>query len=484
MERRRNTDENERLKRSFFIRVSSVFNLWLTHCFWPPIDLLNVFGQDNTMCRIQKVRSTALSVCAFLSLACLPLGCNRAAKPPEPDPPPAPVKWEEARQVFLKEWTELVGTTQPLPDHAARVTSPVAGRVLSVLPAGKDKPIVEGQLVEEGAVLARLDATAILANLAKSEAAKKVLQAEREVAALAVKQAALDVKSLEELKRKQDSQTVLVAPIMIEKAGLALESAQAAVRAVDSKLEAADKEHAALNLELQLYTLTAPRKGRLGRLQVVLGQTLPAGAAVAEVVDIDDEIDVLCFVSVADARKLQVGQQARFGGLDKSAAAEAGADPAGKVVYIADQAEADTGAFAIKVRFSNRDLKLRASAVVRVRVLTKPGKACWAVPEAALLEDQDPPSIVVVEDVKVKKNAEGKDEQIGKARRLKAVTGIRDRVNRQVEIVRLEDPEKKWHGDIENALIVIEKGQSLQTGDAVKLDEEEDDEAAKPAEKP
>ena len=50
--------------------------------------------------------------------------------------------------------------------------------------------------------------------------------------------------------------------------------------------------------------------------------------------------------------------------------------------------------------------------------------------------------------------------------------------------MRLEDEEKKWHGDLEHALIVIEKGQGLQTGDAVKLDVEEDEEATKPDAKP
>ena len=428
-------------------------------------------------------RRIAFSLCGLFSLACLAIGCNHAAKPTEEKVPPAPVKWEGSRQLILEEWTELVGTTQPLPDHAARVTSPVAGRVLAVLPSSGDKPIVEGQLVKEGDVLVRLDATAILANLAKAEAAKKILQAEHEVAAFTVKQAALEVKTLEELQRKQDSQTLLVSPVQLEKAKLALESAQASVKADDRKLEAADKEQAALNLEIQLYTLAAPRKGRLGRLQVVLGQTLSAGTAVAEVVDIEDEIDVVCFVSPADARKLQLGQQARIGGLEKNSMPEASADPEGKVVYIADQAEAETGSFAVKIRFPNRDLKLRANSVARVRILTKPGKACWAVPESALLEDQDPPGIVVVEDVKVEKNAEGKDEQTGKVRRLRAVIGIRDRVLHQVEIVRLEDVEKKWHGDLEQTLIVVEKGQSLQTGDAVKLEEEEDEEA-KPEEKP
>jgi RND family efflux transporter MFP subunit len=427
----------------------------------------------------------------LLLLAVLNLGCKRAT-PPEPEKtPPAPVKWEEARNVFLKEWTELVGTTQPLPDHAARVTAPVAGRVIAVLPHGPSspssqgsKPIVEGQPVEAGDVLIRLDATAIQANLAKAEAAKAVLLAEREVALVAVKQAALDVKSLEELKRNQGSSTLLVSPIMLEKASLAQESAQASVRALERKLEAADKEEAALKLEIQLYTLTAPRKGRLGRLLVVSGQTLAAGSPVAEVLDIDDEIDVVCFVSAIDARKLQLGQSARIGGFDKNSSTPASADPEGKVVYIADQAEAETGSLAVKVRFPNRDLKLRANSVTRVRILTKPGKACWTVPESALLEDQDPPSIIVVEDVATKKNPDGKDEQVGKARRLQVQIGRRDRNLHQVEILGLEDTEKKWHGDLEHLLIVIEKGQGLQTGDVVKLDEEEDDEAPKTADKP
>jgi RND family efflux transporter MFP subunit len=420
----------------------------------------------------------------FLSFALSNSGCKRTAPPAAEKVPPAPIKWEEARQLFLEEWTELVGTTQPLPSHAARVTSPVAGRVVSVLPNRAGKPIAEGESVEEGDVLVQLEVSAVIANLTKAEAAKKVLLAEREVAGITLKQAALDLKSLEELKRNSNGQTQLVSPVVLEKAVLAQESAQASVRALDRRLEAADTEEAALKLEIKLYTLTAPRKGRLGRLQVVIGQTLSAGAPVAEVLGIDEEIDVLCFVSAADARKLQIDQPAHVGGLEKDPKTQAGADPEGKVVYIADQAETETGSFAVKVRFPNRDLKLRASSVTRIRILTKPGKSCWAVPESALMEDQEPPVIVVVEDVATTKNADGKEEQTGKARRLRAVIGRRDRLLNQVEIVRLEDPEKKWHGDLEHSLIVIAKGQGLQTGDSVKLEEEDDDEAPKADEKP
>jgi RND family efflux transporter MFP subunit len=427
-------------------------------------------------------------VAALLALACLPLGCKRADKPAEAEKaPPAPVKWEGPRQVVLEEWAELLGSTEPLPLHAARVTTPVEGQVLAVLDAAAGKPVAEGQLVAKGDVLVKLDPTHVLILQDKAEGAKKVLQAEKEVAELTVKQAELEVRRLTELKRRSDAQPPgslpLLSAIELDKATVALDSARAGVRAAERKLEAADKELESLKLQLAQYTLTAPRAGRLGRLQVVTGQTLAVGAVVAEVVDVKDEIDVLCFVPPSVARRLKVGLPAHFGGVEKGPAAESTADPEGHVAFLADHAEADTGSFAVKVRFPNGDLKLPANAVVRVRVQTQPGRACWAVPESALIEDQEPPGIVVVEEVETRKNADGKDEQAGKARRLRAVLGVRDRVLHQVEVVRLEDPEKKWKGDLEHALVVVEKGQGVQTGDAVRLEEEEEEEPAKPEEK-
>jgi multidrug efflux pump subunit AcrA (membrane-fusion protein) len=173
------------------------------------------------MCRIQNPRS-ARFVSAFLFLACISLGCKGAVKPAEEKVPPAPVKWENLREMFVEEWTELIGSTQPLPDHAARVTTPVAGQVVSVLRGGDDKPVFEGQLVEEGTVLAQLDASAILAKLDTAKAAKKTLQAEREVAETVVKLAKAEVKSLDTLKKTQP-----VPEITVEKAALAQESAEA-----------------------------------------------------------------------------------------------------------------------------------------------------------------------------------------------------------------------------------------------------------------
>ena len=82
--------------------------------------------------------------------------------------------------------------------------------------------------------------------------------------------------------------------------------------------------------------------------------------------------------------------------------------------------------------------------------------------------------MVIVENVQTVKNSENKEEQIGTARRLRAVVGVHDRVLKQVGLVGLEDPEGSWKGDLDKVLFITKKGQGLQTGDPVRLEEEDD----------
>src|SRR5205814_2310770 len=82
---------------------------------------------------------------------------------------------------------------------------------------------------------------------------------------------------------------------------------------------------------------------------------------------------------------------------------------------------AETGNFVVKVRFPNQDAKLRANTVVRVQVMTQPEKKRLTIPVAALYEDQEPPMVIVAEDVTAKKNAEGKEEKFAKAKKLRAL---------------------------------------------------------------
>src|SRR5262249_15053614 len=136
----------------------------------------------------------------------------------------------------------------------------------------------------------------------------------------------------------------------------------------------------------------------------------------------------------------------------------------GKLVFLAEQAQPDTGNFYVKVRFPNRELRLRANSVVRVEVLTEPEKKRLTIPEAALQEDQDPPIVIVAADVKTEKDSAGKEEKIAKARKLQAILGVRDRDRHVVELLRLIDPESHEAVDLHDQLFVIEGGHGLRNG--------------------
>jgi RND family efflux transporter MFP subunit len=397
-------------------------------------------------------------------LFCAPLGCGRAA-PPEETPPPAVVKWLETAPVSnLEEWTELIGTTTPLPDRVARISTSVDGKVSAVLPGPDDKRPGEGKKIDAGTVVVQLDTSVIEKNIASAE--QKQTQAQ-----LAVKLAEVEVERIRTLL-KDPATAKLIPAAEREKADVALLVAQ-------SQLDAAGKDVEALKAQRKLYTLTAPITGRLGRIQVVPGQALGVGAAVADVVDIDDKIDALCFVPPSLVGRLRTGQQAFAGPVDKDPNALAEVEADGEVVYIAEQAEPETGNFAVKVRFDNKGAHLRANRVLRLRVRTQPGKECVSLEEKAIQEDTDPPTVVVVTDIKTRKNDEGKLETVGIAHRMQVTLGRRDRVNKQVEIISLTDPEKepdkpKLQIDVKDAKFVVEGAQGVQTGDVVKLDVDED----------
>jgi RND family efflux transporter MFP subunit len=433
---------------------------------------------------------------AGIGLSFLVVGCSSEAPPTEEKAPPAPVKWMEPRQLFVEEWTEVVGTTQPLPDRAAKATAAVEGRVVFLLPGEGGKPLVEGQHVAKGDVLARLDDRVARANRDKAAADQEDLKQQLKQAGYAIELAQIELRRLQELKATTRGSDPLVSPVQLEKAQVGLEDAKSRQAGAVLRLEAGEKQLKALDEQLRLYAITAPISGRLSRLFVVPGQTLAVGTIVAEILDLQEQIDLLCFVPPHVVRKLKLGQSVRVGGLNELAATPAGSAAApvaerkakgtgsteGKVVFIADQSELDTGNFAVKVRFPNAILGLRGNLTVRARVLTTPGKAALTLPEAALMEDQDPPAVIAVEDLKEEKK-EGKDVETGKARKLLARVGIRDRVLHLVEILGVEDPEKKWQGSLDSTKFVIEGGQGLRNGDPVRLAEEDEDEAAPPEEK-
>jgi RND family efflux transporter MFP subunit len=475
---------------------------WNETCFPQEDGFLGPLGKTLMMPSTHRARPALLLTGALL-LAGLSLGCGE--KPPEVETtPPAPAKWIEAQKKFPEEWIDLLGTTQPLPNRTARITAPIEGQVVAVLQRARGfhpafaasslvlgasplevgpfaataaltnaRPVVEGQRVNKGDIIVQLDVRVARANRDKAKAALNKLDDQDKQAQVAVDLAQVEVNRLNKLKAGR----ITVAESDIQKAALLLKEAKLKKEGVKNDRAAAQADLNALEIQLALHTLTTPIDGRLGRLLVVPGQTLAVGTQVAEVVDLDDQIDVLCFVPPRVARQLKKAQRefgvlaARMGAVGEQGVKTAGSQ--GKVVFISDQAELDSGNIAVKVRFPNKVLGLRANTTVRITVQTNSGKECWTLQESAVFEDEEPPAVIAVEEEKGK-DKEGKEVDIFKARKVRVELGIRDRNLKVVEILKVWDPEKQWKGSRETSKFVFKRGQGLRTGDVIKEEVDED----------
>jgi RND family efflux transporter MFP subunit len=415
-------------------------------------------------------------------LMLLPSGCKKeeeAAAAEEEHA--APVKWETAEKADLEEWTDLLGVTQPLPNHAAHVSAAVGGYVLSVLPSDKGKPIVEGQRVEKGQILVRLDDRVLQANRLKLLVSDPELQEQIKQAEDSVELARIEVDRLNKLQRSSGTDVMLVTTLEMDKARVALKDAESRYKGVKAKEEIARADVKAIDEQLALYTLRAPIAGQLGMVHANVGQTLAAGASVAEIINLDD-VDVLCFVPANTVNRLKLDQIVRIEE-NGEAITDAVKLEQGRIVFISDQAQAETGTIAVKARFPNQNRKLRANSLVRVRVLTEKKTDCFTIPEAALLEDQEEPAVLIVETEKKKdkeghvvKDKEGKDEEEHHVHKRVAKLGLRDREKHRVEILGLfemEEEKKKPVPLEKDILFVVEGGHGLEDDDLVDLKKEE-----------
>ena len=367
------------------------------------------------------------------------LGCNNQAPKPPEKAPAAPVTAEKAEEESLTQSTELFGTIQPVVTNVAKITANVSAPVVSILKDAHGRTLVEGQRVQEGDVVVQLY--------------DGFVQEQRKQAETDLNMANRKVLQLEDLKKQK----------LPGYSDYEMDLAKFAREAADSKLRALDKQ-------LKLHTLRAPITGRLGRILVQQGQAVSPGTVIADVINLEDQIDALCFAPPYLARRLQLHQPAFIG-------ANQNEGPEGEVVFIAQQAEPDTGQFAVKVRFSNRaqfiwQREWRANTVVRVQISTQFRPKTWVIPLTALIEDRDPPTVVIVHDLKTEKNEEGKEEKVGKAQLLSAEVGLRDREH--VEILSLRTLEKKEPVAIQEVWFVTKGAQGLHDDDAVKLEEEEE----------
>lgn len=193
------------------------------------------------------------------------------------------------------------------------VAAKLAGRVLAVLAE-------EGQTVETGQVVARMDTSELEAQLAGAQA--QVRRAEK---AIAEAEAAIAQRESERTLAEQEhqrasrlnqsgygtAQSLDLRQSQLNVAVAALRAANAALDEAHASADAARAELARIQSQIDDSTLRAPRRGRVEYKLVQSGEVVAAGAPIVTLLDLSD-VYMTVFVPARVAGRLALGDEARI----------------------------------------------------------------------------------------------------------------------------------------------------------------------------
>ena len=219
-------------------------------------------------------------------------------------------------------WIVLTGSR--LPDGIAQangrieaeqveIATKIAGRLTQVL-------VSEGDMVQQGDVIARLDDAQIAAQLREANAEVALArQAEIQARALCAQRQSELALARKELDRalflnregtfpteglEQRRSQLEVAAAAVNSAAASLEQAKAAIAATQAKVAEASSA-------LADTVLVAPRAGRIEYLLARSGEVLGPGGRVATLLDLTD-VYMIVFLPARDAGRLEIGADARL----------------------------------------------------------------------------------------------------------------------------------------------------------------------------
>lgn len=193
------------------------------------------------------------------------------------------------------------------------VATKFAGRVAEIL-------VKEGDFVERGATIARMDTAELLAEIAaaKAKARQAVQGIGQAKAQLLMRQAELKLANVE-LERAQtlskrdyvSASTVDQRQAQRDVAAAAVTAAQAAIGDAEAARDAAEASVAQLQAVLNDMTLLAPVSGRVEYKLVQAGEVLSAGASVVSLLDLTD-VYMTIFLPTPDAGRVGLGAEGRI----------------------------------------------------------------------------------------------------------------------------------------------------------------------------
>ena len=309
---------------------------------------------------------------ALLAL-CL-LACGQTDAPP-PGPPPA-VAYHEVRLQPVATVFEFVARTRARED--AQVRAQISGTVI-------ERSFEEGQAVEEGQVLLRIDPRPFEAALASARATLQRAEANRKLAQQNLARG-------EELVEKN-----FISAAEMDRLRGARDQAVAALEEARAALQQAE-------INLDFTEVKAPFAGTAGRSNVSLGDLVgPASGPLLSLVKLDPMLVDFDVNEQALVQNLARNQQRAAQGLAPIAytprlkLGDGSIYPLEGVIDYADnRINPTTGTVTVTARFPNPDGLLYPGQFVRVRVERGEAEPRLLIPQPSVLEDMQGRYVFVV----------------------------------------------------------------------------------------
>jgi len=327
----------------------------------------------------------------------------------------AKVKIEVIHSGELPVQLHAVGTVVARRQTPASVVSWIGGIVTGV-------EVRDGQMLNSGAVILRLDPRVVKNALAKAQAGLRAVEADLQKAVgggLDATQADLDLAGAQgdiaarQARQESDRQAALLAEnLTSEKAATiarqAKEETERAAKAASDKaryyrtsgraaelarlqaaVEQVKAEVRAAELDMQSAVIRAPQRGRVVRLDAHAGRMITPGTVVAQVIG-DTASAVLVHVSPADAGAVRIGALVSVRSITTQTLS-------GKVVSVGVELDPDTGLVPVEAYLNPNRLLPRIGEAVYVDIMTKAPARGLVAPVSALSVKEDVASVFLVD---------------------------------------------------------------------------------------
>lgn len=282
----------------------------------------------------------------------------------------------EPRQASL--WDEFSGRLEAV--DRVEIRPRVAGAILAT-------NFTEGALVKAGDVLFKIDPAPYAAEVDKAQAQLEAAKARAAFAAGELERGAQLVGNAVVTRRDYDQRDN------------GNREAIANVKAAEATLQTA-------KLNLDYTEVRAPVDGRVGRIQVTVGNLVAAGSASPALTslvsvnpiyasfDADEEVVLQAINSIADAS----GQRGNLDRIPVEMTVSGGTSAKGHIQLIDNQVNGQSGTIRVRAVFKNDDGRLIPGQFARVRMGQPKQQSLVLVDERAIGTDQDKKFVMVVGD--------------------------------------------------------------------------------------